>query len=329
MNSLTCDINAAAGMPRGSLVHLTTPLGAGGDLDAGLLEELILWHISAGTDGIVVPGTPFETLRLSAAERRAIIETSVRAAGGRIPVMAFCRGGNTAYVMKECASCADLGVSGIFVRTPYRGAGDEEVLRYFAAVAEASPIPIIMNNAPDETGLALRYETARQLRGHDRIAGILESGRDISLTARFGRLADAGFVLYAGNDDAILPMLSLGGAGAVSTLANVLPGQTHNMILSYLRGGEKIAHRMQRRCLDLVGILQAGGGAAVKAAMGCAGVDAGGFRSPLEELSQESLLTLRRVMGEVQAFERQRPSPASTGGGRPLSWLSVAGAIPH
>jgi 4-hydroxy-tetrahydrodipicolinate synthase len=217
--------------------------------------------------------------------------------------MAFCRGGNTAYVMKECAACAELGASGVFVRTPYRGAGDEEVLRYFMAVAEASPLPIVMNNAPDETGLALRYETARQLRGHERIAGILESGRDISLTARFGRLAGENFILYAGNDDAILPVLSLGGAGAVSTLANVLPGQTRSMILSYLNGSERIARRMQRRCLDLVSILQSEGGAAVKAAMGHAGVNAGAFKGPIEDLSQEALLTLRRVMDEAREFE--------------------------
>jgi 4-hydroxy-tetrahydrodipicolinate synthase len=298
----------AAAAPRGSIVHLTTPMDGEGRFDPERLEALIDWHIDAGTDGLVVPGAFHETLNLSASDRIGIMQTAVRAAAGRIPVMAFCRGGNLSYVRKACAACGDAGVDGIFVTTPYRGADESAVIHYFTTVADESPIPVFINNAPDETGLSLSYDAARLLCAHDGVAGMLEAGRDVALTARFGRLVGAGFALYAGNDATILPILSLGGVGAVSTLANVFPEQSHNMIMAYLNGYEEIARRIQRRCADLVSALHTGGGPALKAAMAHVGRDAGNFVCQSSgELDEESRRTLLRLIDEfVNDFESVR-----------------------
>ena len=196
---------------------------------------------------------------------------------------------------------AAMGADGVLVITPYYNkANDEGMIRHFEAVADAVDVPVILYNVPGRTGCSLSVPVVERLSRHPRIAGIKEASGSISYVAKIARFVSEDFSLVSGNDDMIVPVLSLGGTGVISVFANICPRQTHDMVAAYLAGDTGRARAMQLEYLDLINKLFIEvNPIPVKEAMNMLGMDVGGFRLPLcemEKAHREVLADALRVL---------------------------------
>ena len=205
----------------GSAVALVTPFTENG-VNFDELKKLLDFHIQNGTDAIVVCGTTGEPSTMTAEEKHAVIETSVKHVAGRVPVIAGSGGNNTAAAIEESKFCEGAGADALLVVTPYYNKCSQHGLaRHYLAIADAVNIPMILYNVPARTGVNIQPGTLDQIADHKNIAAVKEASGNISQIAEVARLTKGRMDLYSGNDDQIVPLLSLGGKGVISVLANV------------------------------------------------------------------------------------------------------------
>ena len=251
-----------------------------------------------GTDGLVVLGTTGESSTTDAAEDAAIVRCCVDAIGGRIPVIAGGGSNCTETSLSKSRKFRDLGADGLLLITPYYNKANQKgMYRHFATVAEAVNLPIILYDVPGRTGCALSVECVEALSKLPNVRGIKEASSSISYAAKIARLLNDEFVMLSGNDDMIVPILSLGGVGVISVLANICPRQTHEIVSSYRAGDGKRALELQLKYLELVNALFIEvNPIPVKEAMNILGIEVGPCRLPLCEMEDKNRATLEKAL---------------------------------
>ena len=282
----------------GSYVALVTPFHEDGSVNFDKLRELVRWHIEQGTDGIVALGTTGESSTMSHEEDDDVARCVIETAAGRVPVIVGAGSNSTQTQLEKSRRYSEMGADGLLLISPYYNkANDEGMYRHFATVADAVDTPIILYNVPGRTGCAISLSCCERLAKHPNIAGIKEASGDIGYAARVARLVGEDFCMLSGNDDMILPVLSLGGSGVISVWANICPRQSHELIAAWQAGDVERAREIQLRFLDLIGALFCEvNPIPVKEAMNQLGMGVGGYRLPLCEISPAGRERVRRAL---------------------------------
>lgn len=285
----------------GSIVALITPFTQDGKVNYEKLGELLDWHIANNTDAILILGTTSESPTMSHEEDLEICRFSVERVAGRVPVIASSGSNSTQTVIEKSLDLQAAGADAVMNIAPYYNKANKKgMYHHFADVADAIDIPLIIYNVPGRTGCSIPADVIGELSKHERIIGIKEASGDLSYVAKIAKYANENFAIYSGNDDVILPVLSMGGSGVISVLANVMPKETHNMVMSYLNGDTKGALAEQLRLMNLINNLFIEvNPIPVKEAMNLMGMNVGGFRLPLCEMEDEHREILRESMAKV------------------------------
>lgn len=284
---------------KGAGVAIITPFYADGSINFEGLERFIDFQIDNGTDAIIICGTTGEASTMTHEEHLECIKVAVDRTAGRIPVVAGTGSNCTetaVYLSKEAAS---YGVDGILVVTPYYNKATQNGLyAHYAQVAKSVDVPLIMYNVPSRTGCNIQPETAaRIVKEIDNVVGIKEATGNISQAAKLMSLTDGQIEMYSGNDDQIVPILSLGGLGVISVLSNVAPRQTHDIVAKYLAGDVEGSRRLQLKAIPLVDQLFCEvNPIPVKKAVSLMGLEAGPLRMPLSEIEPEHEANLIKAM---------------------------------
>ncbi len=282
---------------KGSCVALSTPFNEGG-VNRPVFEKLVEFQISEGSDALLVCGTTGEPSTMTAEEKKDAIDCVVHAASGRVPVVAGVGGNNTQNCVHWARTASDLGADALLAVTPYYNKCSEAgLIAHFTAIADASDRPVILYNVPARTCVNISPAVAEKLSSHPNIVGIKEASGDISQIAGTARRTAGKMALYSGNDDQIQPILSLGGLGVVSVLANILPRYTHDLVYAYLAGNTAKACEMQLGVLPLVSALFCEvNPIPVKTALRLMGYDMGALRLPLCEMTAAHLDNLKEQL---------------------------------
>ena len=286
----------------GSYVALVTPFQADGSVDFGKLRELVNWHLAQGTDGIVALGTTGESSTMSHEEDDEVARCIIETVNGQIPVIVGAGSNCTQTQLEKSRKYHDLGADGLLLITPYYNkANDEGMYRHFATVADAIDTPVILYNVPGRTGCAISPACCARLAKHPNIAGIKEASGNISYTAKIARLLGDDFCMFSGNDDMIVPVMSLGGCGVISVWANICPKECHDLVAAFAAGDVATARAMQLRYLELINALFCEvNPIPIKEAMNQLGMNVGGYRLPLCEISDAGRETVRRALEVIR-----------------------------
>lgn len=283
----------------GAGVAIITPMNQDGSINYDELARIIEDQIANSTDAIIICGTTGESSTMNNEEHLACIKCAVDTVAGRVPVIAGTGSNCTAESVHLSKEAEALGADALLMVTPYYNKATQGGLyEYYKTVAEAVNIPIIMYNVPSRTGTNILPETAVKLAKEvENIVAIKEASGNISQVAKLAALADGCIDIYSGNDDQIVPLLSLGGKGVISVLSNVAPKQTHDMVASFMEGDIETSRKLQLEAIDLCAALFCEvNPIPVKAAMNMLGYNAGGLRSPLTEMEDANKERLRKAM---------------------------------
>ena len=282
----------------GSAVALITPFTSENQVNYSKLGELIEWHLTQKTDALVVCGTTGEASTLTDQEHIEVIRYTVQKTKGRRPVIAGTGSNDTDYAVHLSKAAEEAGADALLCVTPYYNKATQKgLIRHFTTVAEAINIPMILYSVPGRTGVNIQPNTVAELAMHPRIQGIKEASGDIAQVLEIARLVPENFKIYSGNDDMILPVLSLGGHGVISVLANVLPNETHDMVQHYLDGNFSAALKLQKDTKLLTDALFCEvNPIPVKTALNLMGKAVGPLRAPLYEMEPENLERLKLAL---------------------------------
>lgn len=263
--------------------------------------KLIDFQISEGVDAIIVCGTTGESSTMSDEERKQTIKFTVDKVAGRVPVIAGTGGNNTKSVIELSKYAESVNVDGLLIVTPYYNKTTQSgLIAHYSAIANEVNLPIILYNVPSRTGVNINPETCLELSKISNIVAIKEASGNISQVAQTASLCKDNLHIYSGNDDQIVPILSLGGLGVISVLSNIEPKFTHTMVLDYLNGNIKAALDSQLKCLDLVDSLFCEvNPIPVKEALNIKGYNYGIPRLPLIEMSETGK---NRLKNSIQNF---------------------------
>lgn len=282
----------------GSGVAIITPFD-GNTTNYDALGELIDWQIEQGTDAIIICGTTGEASTMPDAEHLAAIEYAVERVAKRVPVIAGTGSNETAHAIELSKKAEELGADGLLQVTPYYNKTTQKgLIAHFGAIADAVNIPIILYNVPSRTGVNISIPVLKELAKRDNIVAIKEASGNISYTAQVAAEVPELYI-YSGNDDMIVPVMSLGGKGVISVLANVMPKETHELCKAYLDGECTKATKMQLDLLDLVNALFIEvNPIPVKTAINLMGKNGGNLRLPLVDMADDTLAKLKAVMAK-------------------------------
>jgi len=285
---------------KGSGVAIVTPFNETG-VNFDELSNIIEWHIKSKTDAIIVCGTTGEATTMTEAEKKETIKFVVNKVNKRIPVIAGTGSNNTAAAIAMSKWAEDIGVDGLLVITPYYNKTTQKgLVKHFKAVSDAVNTPIIIYNVPGRTGLNINSSTLKELCEDKNIVAVKEASGNISQIAEIKALCGDKLDIYSGNDDQIIPILSLGGIGVISVLANVIPEDVHNMCELYLTGKVNEAFKIQLDSLALTNALFIETNPIpVKTAMNLMNMKVGELRLPLCEMSENNLEVLKK---ELKAY---------------------------
>ncbi|MBM6905679.1 4-hydroxy-tetrahydrodipicolinate synthase [Collinsella tanakaei] len=238
---------------QGSIVALITPFNADGSVDYDSLEKLIEFHIDAGTDALLPLGTTGESSTMTHEEDNDVVRFVVEHAAGRIPVIAGSGSNCTQTMLEKSLMYQRLGADGLLLITPYYNKSNEEgIYQHFKTVADAVDIPCIMYNVPGRTGCSISVRNVERLAEHPNIMGIKEASGSIAYASDIAHCLSPDFKMYSGNDDMVVPLMSLGASGVISVWANVQPTLVHDMIRAFLMGDTARARSIQVEGLPLV-----------------------------------------------------------------------------
>ena len=282
----------------GAAVAIITPMNTDGSVNYDELGRIIDDQIAHSTDAIVICGTTGESPTLTDEEHTECIRYTVKKTAGRVPVIAGTGSNDTKYAIWLSQQAEADGADALLLVTPYYNKTNEEgMYRHFITVADAVHIPCILYNVPGRTGCSISPACVARLAKHPNIVGIKEASGNMSYAAKIAKLLSDDFVMYSGNDDMIVPMLSLGASGVISVLANVAPEATHGMVTDYLVGRTDAARRAQLSWLDVINCLFIEvNPIPVKEALNLMGFDVGGFRAPLYPMTEEHRAALKAAL---------------------------------
>lgn len=285
----------------GAAVALITPMYEDGSVDYKSLTELVEWQIQSGIDAIVACGTTGEASTLIDEEHIAVIEAVVKQANGRVPVIGGTGSNNTQHGIHLSKEAQRVGADGLLVVTPYYNkATKTSLVAHYKAIAESVELPILLYSVHSRTGMNLDVDAVKELKKIPNIVGIKEASSDISQVVSIAREVDEHFALYSGNDDQVLPFLSVGGKGVISTISNVAPAQTSEMVHAYLDGDLTKAKDMQLAQKPLIDALFAEvNPVPVKAAVALMDKCQMTYRLPL---GQPEKATIERLQKEMTAY---------------------------
>ena len=270
---------------RGAGVAIITPFTETG-VNYNELGRIIEDQIAGGTDAIVITGTTGESATMTDAEHREAIRYTVEKVGGRIPVVAGTGSNETSYAIELSQYAEKVGADALLLVTPYYNKCTQNgLVAHYTKIADSVSIPAILYNVPSRTGVGIKTETYAKLSQHPRIVGVKEASGDLSAILRLRAATGDDFAVYSGNDDQIVPILSLGGSGVISVLSNVAPRAAHDICHHYFDGDVRTATKMQIDYTDLIDALFCEvNPIPVKTAMRRLGYDAGPLRMPLSEM---------------------------------------------
>ena len=272
---------------------IITPLNEKG-IDYELFAKLIEWQIAEGIDGLVVCGTTGEGATLTDEEHKSAIEFMVKQVAGRVPVIAGTGSNDTAYAVELTKHACQIGVDGVLTVTPYYNKATQKgLIKSFTQIADASTVPVILYNVPSRTGVNIAPKTVLELSKHPNINAVKEASGDISQIAEIAHLCGDNINIYSGNDDQVVPILSLGGKGCISVLSNLLPKETSEMCRLFREGDVKAAAKLQLKYIPLINALFSEvNPIPVKAAMAKMGFCEDYLRlplTPMEDATRENL----------------------------------------
>lgn len=283
----------------GAGVALITPFCENG-IDYNAFKAILEEQIANKTDAIIVCGTTGEASTMPDEEHKAAIRFAVETVAGRVPVIAGTGSNDTAHGIELSREVEQIGADALLLVTPYYNKTSQKGLyEHYKAIAEAVNIPIILYNVPSRTGMNIGIDTLKKLSEIENIVGIKEASGNISYTAQIAAECPE-LDIYSGNDDMIVPILSLGGKGVISVLSNVMPKETHDMCEKYFKGDTAGATELQLKLFRLVKALFVEvNPIPVKTAMNLMGKHAGLLRMPLTEMEPQNLEILKTAMREV------------------------------
>lgn len=280
----------------GSGVAIVTPFD-GNKTNYDALGELIDFNINNGTDAIVICGTTGEASTMPDSEHLAAIEYTVKKVAGRVPVIAGTGSNETAHAIVLSQKAEELGADGLLVVTPYYNKATQKgLIEHYTAIANSVKLPIILYNVPGRTGLNIAIPTLKELAKVENIVAIKEASGNISYTAQVAAEVPELYI-YSGNDDMIVPAMSLGGKGVISVVANVMPKETHDICQLYLDGKVEESRKLQLDMLELINNLFIEvNPIPVKTALREMGFNVGNLRLPLCDMEEGNLAKLKASM---------------------------------
>lgn len=241
---------------RGAATALVTPFNADNSVDYGALGDLVEWQIQQGINGLVVCGTTGESSTLSDEEHRDVITYVVKKSNNRVPVIAGTGSNDTAYAVDLTRHACDCGVDAVLTVTPYYNKATQQgLIKMYESIADNSSVPLILYNVPSRTGVNIEPTTYKALAEHPNIVGIKEANGNISKIVETMSYVNGKLDLYSGNDDQIVPLLSLGGKGVISVLSNIMPAKTVEMCQRFFDGDVAGAAQLQYDMHDIVDAL--------------------------------------------------------------------------
>ncbi len=283
----------------GAGVAIITPFHADGSINYDKLDELITFHCENGTDSIVICGTTGESSTLTEEEHMECIKFAVDQTKKRIPVIAGTGSNCTRTAVEMSKEAAEYGADGLLLVTPYYNKATQAgLIAHYKAIASEAKAPIILYSVKSRTGVNIEPETVAALvKETDNIVAVKEASGDISQVAEIMYMTDGKVDLYSGNDDQIVPILSLGGKGVISVLSNVAPKETHDICAKFFAGDIEGSRALQLKAIPLVEQLFCEvNPIPVKKALNLMGMEVGGLRMPLTELTEANTQNLKRAM---------------------------------
>ena len=265
----------------GAGVAIVTPMNPDGSVNYERYRELVEWQIQNGTDAIISCGTTGESSTLDHEEHIEVMRAAVEQAAGRVPVISGTGSNDTRYCIELSLEAQRLGADALLLVSPYYNKTSQRgLIAHYTAIADAVELPIILYNVPSRTGVDIKPETIARLAAHPRIVAVKEANGNISAAAQVAALCDID--IYSGNDDQIVPLLSLGSKGVISVLSNILPQQTHDICAKWFAGDVAGSRALQLELLELANALFSDvNPIPVKEAMNLMGMQVGDCRLPL------------------------------------------------
>ena len=285
----------------GAGVAIVTPMNADGSINFEQFGTNIDFQIENGTDAIVVCGTTGEASTMTDDEHIECIRFTVERTAGRIPVIAGTGSNDTRYAIELSRKAEEVGADALLVVTPYYNKTSQAgLIAHFTAIADSVNIPVILYNIPSRTNINISIDTFVKLSEHENIVGVKEAGGDINYFSKIIAACGDRLDVYSGDDGMIVPVMSIGGKGVISVLSNIMPKETHELCRLCLDNDFVEAGRIQIKLLSLINALFIDvNPIPVKAAMNIMGINAGGCRMPLVEMSGENKSRLSAAMHEA------------------------------
>lgn len=289
----------------GSAVAIITPMQENGAIDYKKLGILIDMQIAGGTDAIVICGTTGESATMTDEEHVECVKFTVKHTNHRVPVIAGAGSNNTVYATWLSKEAEAAGADALLHVTPYYNKCTQKgLVAHFTAIADATPLPIILYNVPSRTGMTIKPETYLELAKHPRIVATKEASGDISAIARTAQLCGNSLAIYSGNDDQVTPIMALGGKGVISVLANIAPRQTHDMAARFLAGDVAGSLALQLEMLPLIEALFCEvNPIPVKEAMNLMSLACGDCRLPLTPMEPTNRIRLGNELKKAGLIE--------------------------
>ncbi|NLM18876.1 MAG: 4-hydroxy-tetrahydrodipicolinate synthase [Clostridiaceae bacterium] len=282
----------------GSGVAIVTPFKENGEIDYPSFDILVDFHLKNKTDAIIVMGTTGEASTTSDLEQIEAIDYVVKRVGGKIPVIAGSGINHTDHAVELSVEAEKTGADALLIVTPYYNKATKRGLyEHFKTIANSVKIPLILYTVPSRTAVEIPVDLVKELAEIDNIAGIKDATGNLAYTAAIKHAVPKDFAVYSGNDDVVVPLMSLGGSGVISVFANALPLEMHNMVQACLDGDFKTAGEMQVKYLPLIKAMFAEvNPVPIKSAMELLGLPAGGLRLPLTRASEATVELLRKEL---------------------------------
>ncbi len=285
---------------KGAATALVTPMNSDGSVNFNRLESLVDSQIKSGIDALVICGTTGEKSTLRYDEHLKVIEVATKSANKRVPIIAGTGSNDTVYSVELCNDAEKLGADAFLMVTPYYNKTSQDgLIAHYNYIADRVNKPIILYNVPSRTGVDILPNTYKELSRHEKIVATKEASGNISKIAEIKYLCGDDLDVYSGNDDQIVPLMSLGGIGVISVLSNIAPKETHEICTAYLSGDTDKATALQIKYTGLINALFSDvNPVPVKQAMNLMGLDVGPCRLPLYPMNQQKIEILKQKLIE-------------------------------
>lgn len=290
---------------KGAATALVTPMNSDGSVNYACLELLVKDQINKGIPALVICGTTGEKSTLRYEEHLKVIEVATKSVNKKIPVIAGTGSNDTVYSVELCNDAEKLGADAFLMVTPYYNKTSQAgLIAHYNYIADRVGKPIILYNVPSRTGIDIEPETYKELSRHPNIIATKEASGNLTKVAKTKYLCGDDLDIYSGNDDQVIPIMSLGGIGVISVVSNILPKETNDMCLKYLEGYTESAREMQIKYMGLISALFSDvNPIPIKAAMNLLGLNVGPCRLPLYPLSYQKLEYLKQKLIECNLLD--------------------------